>query len=77
MNQKLPALKAKDVVAVLLSAGFELIRQKGSHKILGHPDRPELRVVVPDHGSRDLKTGTLRKILEQADMTADDFRALL
>ena len=60
MSRRLPVLKARQVVATLQRGGFTLIRQKGSHMVFGHPDRPEVRVTVPDHGSHDIKTGTMK-----------------
>jgi predicted RNA binding protein YcfA (HicA-like mRNA interferase family) len=48
----------------------------GSHHVLKHPDRPALRVVVPCHVG-DIKRGTLRNILRQANLTVDDLIALL
>ena len=57
--------------------GFYVDRISGSHRILKHPDRPELRVVVAVHGKRDIPTGTLRSILKQADITAKAFLAEL
>jgi predicted RNA binding protein YcfA (HicA-like mRNA interferase family) len=43
---------------------------------LKHPARPALRVVVPYHVG-DIKRGTLRNILRQANLTVDDLIALL
>jgi predicted RNA binding protein YcfA (HicA-like mRNA interferase family) len=34
-------------------------------------------IVVPVHANRDLPIGTLRSILNQADLSADDFLELL
>jgi predicted RNA binding protein YcfA (HicA-like mRNA interferase family) len=48
----------------------------GSHHVLKHPNRPALRVVVPYHVG-DIKRGTLRSILRQANLTADELIALL
>lgn len=77
MSPKRPVFNRKQIERALLKKGFLLIRQKASHKIFGHPERPELRVTVPDHGTIDLKPGTLRAILKQADLTADDITAAL
>ena len=72
MSPKRLARSARQIIAALIRHGFVLLRQTGSHKIFGHPGRPELRVTVTDHGTRDLKPGTLKKILDQAKLTADD-----
>ncbi|MBK7917381.1 MAG: type II toxin-antitoxin system HicA family toxin [Chloroflexi bacterium] len=71
----LPLLTARQVVAALHQAGFESVRQKGSHIRLRHPDG---RVVtVPDHPGQDIGRGLLRKILRDADLSRDEFVALL
>jgi predicted RNA binding protein YcfA (HicA-like mRNA interferase family) len=44
---KLPALTGKQIVEILKKAGFEEVRQKGSHVFLRHPDGR--RTVVPVH----------------------------
>src|SRR5579859_8030301 len=49
-------------------------RQQGSHIILRR-DVPFAQVVVPDH--KELDTGTLRGILRQAGLSADEFRVLI
>ena len=71
----LPLLTTRQVVAALHQAGFESVRQKGSHIRLRHPDG---RVVtVPDHPGQDMGRGLLRKILRDADLSRDEFVALL
>jgi predicted RNA binding protein YcfA (HicA-like mRNA interferase family) len=73
---KLPVLTAKEVVRVLLRAGFYIHHQTGSHARLFHARRPELRVTVPIH-ARDLPPSLLRRILKQADLTDEQFLELL
>jgi predicted RNA binding protein YcfA (HicA-like mRNA interferase family) len=58
------------MVRFLEGEGFELLRVRGSHHYLARGDQ---RVSVPVHGSRTLKTGTLRSILRSIDMTPEDF----
>jgi predicted RNA binding protein YcfA (HicA-like mRNA interferase family) len=72
---KLPTdLSGRDVRAALERAGFIFRRQTGSHMILRR-DNPHARVVVPDH--KQVRTGTLRRIISDAGMTVDQFMALL
>jgi predicted RNA binding protein YcfA (HicA-like mRNA interferase family) len=71
---KLPSLSCKDLIRILRKAGFEEHRRKGSHVIL---KKQGLRVVVPCHGSKDLKKGTLFAILEQAGLSPDDASRLV
>lgn len=70
---KLPAIKPKKIVSILERFGFVYCRQKGSHKIFKKDD---LLVVVPYH-NKDLKKGTLRKIIEDAGLTEEEFMELL
>lgn len=60
--------------AALERAGFEFRRQTGSHMILRRGD-PYARVVVPDH--RQVRRGTLQRIIADAGLTVDQFIKLL
>jgi predicted RNA binding protein YcfA (HicA-like mRNA interferase family) len=72
---KLPAVKGTKVVSVLEKTGFQKIRQKGSHVRLKHPDG---RVAtVPIHAGKVIGKGLLLKILRDAELTQDEFIALL
>lgn len=44
---KLPALTGKALIAALAKAGFEVIRAKGSHHYVRHPDGRS--TVIPVH----------------------------
>jgi predicted RNA binding protein YcfA (HicA-like mRNA interferase family) len=55
-------------------AGFQFRRQSGSHMILRRGDR-YARVIVPDH--RQVRQGTLRRIITDAGLTIDQFVQLL
>jgi predicted RNA binding protein YcfA (HicA-like mRNA interferase family) len=76
MNQRLPALTARDVIRALERAGFAVSRQSGSHCRLVHTSDPMRKVTIPIH-SGDLKRGTLRAIIAQAGFTVDKFLQLL
>lgn len=77
MNDRLPALKAREVIRALQRAGFVISRTSGSHCRLIHVIDQSLRVTVPLHGSSDLKRGTLRAIIAQAGLTVAEFIKLL
>lgn len=70
---KLPALKPKEVIKVLEKAGFSFIRQKGSHSFYM---REKTGITIPLH-NRDLKKGTLRHIVKEANLTVEEFLKLL
>jgi predicted RNA binding protein YcfA (HicA-like mRNA interferase family) len=73
---KLPSIRARDAVRVGQSIGFVLDRQKGSHAVyLRASDKR--RIVIPMHGTKDLKPGTLRGIINDMGLTVDEFTAKL
>jgi len=57
-------------------AGFFIHHTSGSHHILKHPNKPELRITLPMH-NRELKRRTLESILDQSGLTAEEFLKLL
>lgn len=69
----LPVCSGAEAIRALKRAGFVEKRQKGSHVSLSGPDGQ--RLVVPLH--KELRAGTLRAIIRQADLTVDEFRDLL
>jgi len=71
---KPPRISGRDCVSALLKLGFQTKRQHGSHIILRR-DNPFAQVVVPDHS--ELDTGTLRSILRQSGVTAEQLLGLL
>jgi predicted RNA binding protein YcfA (HicA-like mRNA interferase family) len=72
---KLPTdLSGREVRAALERAGFIFRRQTGSHMILRR-DQPYARAVVPDH--KQIRAGTLRRIIADAGITVDQFIQLL
>ncbi len=73
---KLPRLSGKEVVKALSKAGFEIVRQRGSHVIM-RKQTPEGKIatVVPNH--KEVDRGTLLEIIRQAKMTKESFIDLL
>jgi len=67
----LPVVPARFLIKFLLSHGFEIIRQKGSHIFFRHPDGRT--ALVPDHKGEDLGRGILIKILKDCEYTTDEF----
>jgi len=66
----LPVLKARQVVALLEAHGFEVVRQRGSHKQLRHADGRS--TTVPFHAGRDVSPTLLRKIAADVRLTVDE-----
>lgn len=65
-------ISGRDCRRALEKAGFMFVRQSGSHMMMR---RATTTISVPDH--RELKPGTLRAIIRQADLTVEEFLALL
>ena len=76
---KIPVVSSGDVIRVLKRAGFEYApkRGKGSHTAFYKIDGEgrKLLVIVPKRG--ELPKGTLLSILQQANLSKDDFIRLL
>ena len=72
MSQKLPTIKAKDLIRVLQKDGFQLVHQKGSHATYKH-SITQKRVTIPIHPGKDLKRGLLRGILNDMNLTPEEF----
>ena len=68
---KIPVLKAKEIIKFLESLGFKKVRQKGSHKFFRHPDGRT--ATVPDHKGEDLGRGIINKILNDIEVTKEEF----
>jgi len=77
--KKLPVVSSDDVIRVLKKAGFKYApkRGKGSHTAFYKIDEKgrKLLVIVPKR--RELPKGTLLSILQQANLSKDDFIELL
>jgi len=75
MGSKYPVLPSKDIVRVLSKLGFQKVSQKGSHSKYKLPGNPARVVIVPMHN--EIAKGTLKSILEQADVALEEFLRLL
>lgn len=68
---RLPRLRGKQIIRTLQKLGFSIIRQKGSHVFLSHPDGRS--TVVPVHGGETIGPGLFHKILSDAEVEAEYF----
>lgn len=69
---RLPAISGWDLVRALQKAGFEVVRQKGSHVSL---QKGAHKTVVPLHD--ELARGTLLGILKQCGLSREQIVDLL
>jgi predicted RNA binding protein YcfA (HicA-like mRNA interferase family) len=75
MTSKLPVVSGMDCIKALEKIGYVVVRQKGSHMRLKDKNGKLPPVTVPDH--KELRLGLLRKILNDAGLTVEDFIRLL
>lgn len=72
---RLPRITGREVIAALRRAGFEVVRVKGSHHFLRHPDGRG--TVVPVHPGETIGPGLLAAILRDCELSREDFSSLL
>ena len=68
---KLSPQKPREVISKLKKIGFLVDHVSGSHYIMLNPKTGN-RVPVPFH-TKDVKTGTLRSIINQTGLSVDEF----
>ncbi|HKP76598.1 MAG TPA: type II toxin-antitoxin system HicA family toxin [Longimicrobiaceae bacterium] len=72
---RLPRPTGADTVRALGKAGFDVVRIKGSHHFLQHPDGRA--TVVPVHAGETIGPGLMSKILRDVELTVEQFIELL
>ena len=65
------SVSGKKLCKIVQRYGWVLKRIKGSHHIF-EKEGLEITLTIPIHGNKDLKIGTLKAILKQANLTEDD-----
>jgi len=72
---RLPTMDFPRMEKILLSLGFQSVRQKGSHVFYRHPDGRT--TTVPNHPGRDLARPLTREILREIELTPEQFQRQL
>ena len=72
MGDKYPILTPREIIRKLEAFGFIYKSQKGSHIKYVKEGNPTKIVIIPNHDT--VARGTLRSILEQANIGIEDFR---
>lgn len=70
-----PSVTGKELLAALRKAGFEIIRIKGSHHFLSHPDGRSTVVAV--HSGETIGPGLISKILRDCELNRAELQKLL
>lgn len=71
MGSKYPVLQPEEIIKALSKLGFEKTSQKGSHVKYTKSGFPSKVVIIPMH--YEIAKGTLKSIIEQADISLDEF----
>jgi len=69
------ALPVKKVIKALEKIGFQRIRQKGSHLFMRHPDGRTTIITV--HPGEDIGKGMIRKVINDAKITREEWLDLV
>lgn len=72
---KLPAVQVKELIRVLEKLGFFKYHQVGSHAQYKHLDGR--RITVSIHHGKDIGKKMLRGIIDDLDMTVEEFIKVL
>ncbi len=75
MTGKIVPISGKKAVKGLEKLGFIQLRQKGSHLFMQHPDGRS--TIVPIHAGKDIGKGMIRKIINDAKLSRDEWIDLI
>ena len=70
-----PAVTGSQLIKVLRKLGFDVIRMKGSHHFLRHPDGRS--TVIPVHRGETIGRGLLAQILRDCELYREDIQEIL
>jgi predicted RNA binding protein YcfA (HicA-like mRNA interferase family) len=70
-----PRVTGSELIAALVKDGFEVVRIRGSHRLLRHEDGRT--TVVPVHSGETIGPGLLHKILRDCQLQVEELRALI
>jgi len=73
MSPRAPRLTGKQVEGAMLRAGWYLHHSRGSHFYYRNPEHRGKQITIPMHAGEIIPQKTFRYILEQADLTLDEF----
>lgn len=72
---RLPVISGRQAVRKFRKLGYDIVRQRGSHIRLIHPDGAAHQpLTIPNH--KELGRGLLRKLLRDSGLSLNDFNNL-
>jgi predicted RNA binding protein YcfA (HicA-like mRNA interferase family) len=63
-------MKYSELFRILKKEGWVIVRQKGSHFIMEHPEKKG-KITIPFHAGKEVKKGLLQAIMKQADIKTE------
>ncbi len=72
---KVPRVNARQLIKVVEKLGFKLVRQSGSHRIYKNEDG--IRLTIPYHSGKILHPKIVASVLDDTEISADEFKKLL
>lgn len=70
-----PSVTGSQLIRALCKLGFEVLRIKGSHHFLQHPDGR--CTVVPVHRGENIGRGLLARIMRDCEVSRDELQMML
>jgi predicted RNA binding protein YcfA (HicA-like mRNA interferase family) len=70
-----PRLTGKELIGAIKRAGFQIVRNRGSHHFLRHEDGRS--TVIPVHSGETIGPGLLQKVLKDCDLSSEELEKLL
>jgi len=70
-----PSLTGKDLLLALKKSGFSVVRVRGSHHFVQHPDGRS--TVVPVHAGESVGPGLISKILRDCELSREQLQKFL
>ena len=72
---KVPRVDARQLIKVVEKLGFKLVRQSGSHMI--YKNECGIRLTIPFHSGKTLHPKIVKSVLNDTDISVDEFKKLL
>lgn len=70
-----PSLTGKELLFALKKVGFSVVRVRGSHHFVHHPDGRS--TVVPVHAGESVGSGLISKILRDCELSREQLQKFL
>lgn len=61
-------MRVSELIKLLRENGWYIVRYGKKHDLYGHPDKPDVLIPISRHKTEDVKPGTLKSILKDADL---------